>query len=484
MSSPLKELEPRRIWEYFDEIRQIPRPSKHEEKIQAWLKAWAEESGFTVRQDATGNLVVTVPATPGHESADPVVLQGHVDMVPEKNSGTAHDFLSDPIQAEIDGDWVVARDTTLGADNGVGVAMAMAAATEEGVVHGPLELLFTIDEETGLTGARELESDLLQGRMLMNLDTEEDGAFYIGCAGGQDLSITFPRETRTSDYDTGFSLAVKGLRGGHSGVDIHENRANAVKLLARLLAGFEAAGITFDLCSFDGGSKHNAIPRESFAALRAPAGARAQMMEVIAEQTEEFTGQFGRIDPGLQITLDEVDTGPTAFTDDLRRRFIGALMAAPHGVLGMSRDVPGLVETSNNVAVVITGDDAITITTSTRSSVMPALRAMVRQISAVFTLAGASVEDQGGYPGWTPNPDSRLLQAGRDVFQNVFAKEPNVKAIHAGLECGIIGEKFPGMDMISFGPEIRSPHAPGEKVQISSVARSWELLKAFLASLA
>ncbi len=483
MSSALTELEPRHIWGFFDDIRQIPRPSKHEEKIQAHLKAWAEEQGFPVVQDATGNLVVSVPASPGHEDTETVVLQGHVDMVPEKNSGTDHDFLTDPIQAEVDGDWVTARETTLGADNGIGVAMAMAAATDPEVVHGPLELLFTVDEETGLTGARDLDPGLLTGRMLLNLDTEEDGAFYIGCAGGQDLHTTFAREAKSSSFDTGFTVAVKGLRGGHSGVDIHENRANAVKLLARLLTAFEAAGIAYDLFSIDAGSKHNAIPREAFATLTTAAGSEDAMRTVIAEQKEEFLGEFSRIDPNLAIELNPADPAGEAFSDDLRRRLVGAIVTAPHGVMAMSRDVPGLVETSNNVAVVKTEADRIDITTSTRSSVMPALRAAVLQVRRGFEMAGAAAEEFGGYPGWTPNPDSRLLLTGREVFETIFAKEPDVKAIHAGLECGIIGEKFPGMDMISFGPEIRSPHAPGEKVQISSVAKSWKLLKNYLAAL-
>lgn len=484
MSNPLADLEPRIVWNYFDEIRKIPRPSKHEEKIIAWIREWATGQGLETAGDSVGNLVVRVPASQGHEDAETVVLQGHVDMVPEKNRDTEHDFLTDPIEVVRDGDWVLAQGTTLGSDNGIGVAMALAAATDADCIHPALELLFTVDEETGLTGATELDDTLLQGRRLLNLDTEEDGAFYMGCAGGNDLHITFALERESSGHPEQIQLAVRGLRGGHSGVDIHENRANAVKLLFRLLKAAAEAGIDFDLVSIEGGSKHNAIPREAFAELRAAEGSLGKLKEVAAAQKEEFDGEFSGIDPDLVIEVEEAEVGDRAFTDDLTRRLLGAMLAAPHGVLAMSRDVAGLVETSNNVAVIKTEDDVIDITTSTRSSVMPALRATVGQVRAGFELAGAEVEDLGGYPGWTPNPDSELLNMGKKVFQATFGGEPAVKAIHAGLECGIIGEKFPGMDMLSFGPEIRSPHAPGEKVQISSVEKTWTLLKAFLAELA
>jgi len=484
MSVTLTELEPHVVWNYFDEIRKIPRPSKHEEKIQAWLKAWAEEQGFAVHEDAAGNLVVSVPASPDSDGAAPVVLQGHVDMVPEKNRDSDHDFLTDPIKVVVDGDWVVAPDTTLGADNGIGIAMAMAAATDQGCVHPPLELLFTIDEETGLTGATELDDSLLSGRLLINLDTEEDGAFYIGCAGGQDQHTIFDIERKTSSLPEEIQISVQGLRGGHSGVDIHENRANAIKLLARLLLAGRGAGIEFDITTIEGGMLHNAIPREAFAGLRGAEGSLERFSAVLEECTSEFMGEFGKIDPDLVIEVTAGSADAEVLTDDLATRLIDALVAVPHGVLAMSRDVPGLVETSNNLAVVAFTDAAIQITTSTRSSVMPALRAMTTQIRAGFELAGARVEDMGGYPGWAPDADSHLLKTGKQVFQEAFNREPHVKAIHAGLECGIIGEKFPGMDMISFGPEIRSPHAPGEKVQISSVANSWLLLKAFLAGLA
>ncbi|MFC1559462.1 beta-Ala-His dipeptidase [Gemmatimonadota bacterium] len=348
----------------------------------------------------------------------------------------------------------------------------------------PLELLFTVDEETGLTGATELDDTLLTGRRLINLDTEEDAAFYIGCAGGADQHTFFDLEKKSSTLPEEIEISIKGLRGGHSGVDIHENRANAVKLLVRLLQVIRNSGIEFDTGTIEGGMLHNAIPREAFAGIRAAEGSLAGIQTLADELTDEFMGEFGKIDPGLVVEITSGSVGTEVLTDDLARRLIDALVAVPHGVLAISRDVPGLVETSNNLAVVQFSDDSIQITTSTRSSVMPALRTMTGQIRSVFELAGARVEDVGGYPGWTPNADSHLLKTGKRVFMEVFEKEPHVKAIHAGLECGLIGEKFPGMDMISFGPEIRSPHAPGEKVQISSVANTWILLKAFLADLA
>ncbi len=484
MSSPLTDLQPAPVWTYFDEIRQIPRPSRHEEKVLAWVRSWAEEQGFEYSQDEVGNIVVQVSATEGHEDAETVILQGHVDMVPEKNSDVDHDFLSDPIQLERDGDWIVAPDTTLGADNGVGVAMMMAVATSDDVTHGPLELLFTVDEETGLTGAAGLDGSLLGGRRLINLDTEEDGAFYIGCAGGSDLHATFALEQVQSERPEQVVVAVKGLRGGHSGVDIHENRANAVKLLARVLKTAMEASIEIDLAGIEGGSKHNAIPREAFAKMRLVTGAVDKLRGVAAAQQEEFEKEFGRIDPDLEVVVEQAEVGPKVFTADLTRRLVGALVAVPHGVLAMSREVDGLVETSNNLAVVHTTDQGIEITTSSRSSVMPALRGTVGQVRSAFELAGAEVESPEGYPGWAPDPVSRLLEVGRKVFSDLFGSEPVVKAIHAGLECGIIGEKVPGIDMISMGPEIRSPHAPGEKVQISSVQKTWDLLKAYLAELA
>jgi len=486
MSGPLDTLEPRLIWKHFDDIRRIPRPSKHEERIRRHVVDWASGRGYQVRTDSVGNVVVSVPATPGHESAPAVVLQGHLDMVPEKNQDVDFDFLADAIRVRVVDDYVYATGTTLGADNGIGVAAAMAVAEDADAVHGPLELLFTIDEETGLTGAQQLDASLITGRILINLDTEEDAALYIGCAGGADERISLPvQRDVAAPGAVALRVSVRGLRGGHSGVDIHENRGNAVKFLVRALRHVIASGLDLQLASLDGGSKHNAIPRESDAVIYVPAGSERDVERLVAEAAADLAAEFGGIDPKQRL---EVAPATGALPDPLvgadRDRLLDALTACPHGVLAMSRAVPGLVETSSNLAVVVTETDRFAITTSSRSSVMPSLKATLAQVAAVFRLAGAEVEISDGYPAWTPNPDSPVLKTAAAVFAREFGTEPQVKAIHAGLECGLIGEKFPGMDMVSMGPQIESPHSPDERVQITTVDRFYRLLKATLAELA
>jgi dipeptidase D len=483
MESPLLQLEPRLVWQHFDQIRRVPRPSKHEEKIRAHVRAWAESRGFAVKEDRAGNMVVQVPATPGHEKAPVVVLQSHLDMVAEKNSDVVFDFFKDPIQPRIVGDYVYATGTTLGADNGIGVAAAMAIAEDSEAVHGPLELLFTVDEETGLTGAAQLDPSLLSGRTLLNLDTEEDGAFYIGCAGGADAHFLFtlPVEAIPASYEV-LAVKVRGLRGGHSGVDIHENRGNALKFLARLLAAARKAA-PLRLVSLAGGSKHNAIPREADAVIAVPASQKEAVRQAVEEAAAVLREEFGEVDPGQKVEVSPGE-GQQAFAEEAGYRLVDALLACPHGVLAMSRAVPGLVETSNNLAVVTTEGNQVKVITSSRSSVMPSLRATLAQVEAVFRLAGAAGEIHDGYPGWKPNPNSPVLQLAKKVFAREFGHEPEVKAIHAGLECGLIGEKFPGMDMLSLGPQIESPHSPDERVKISTVGNFYKLLKALLAELA
>lgn len=484
MASPLQNLEPRLVWQHFDEILKVPRPSKHEEKIRAHVRAWAEARGFTVREDAAGNMVVRVPATPGHEQAPTVVLQAHLDMVAEKNSDVAFDFFKDAIQPRIVGDYVYATGTTLGADNGIGVAAAMAIAEDPEAVHGPLELLFTVDEETGLTGAAKLDPSLVTGRTLLNLDTEEDGAFYIGCAGGADAHSVFlvKREPVPAGH-VALAVRVRGLRGGHSGVDIHENRGNALKFLARVLAAARHASPELRLASLAGGSKHNAIPREADAVITVPADRRAAVVEAVEAAAAVLKEEFGEIDPGQKVDVAHVAAEEVWAQED-GQHILDALLACPHGVLAMSRAVPGLVETSNNLAVVTTEGNQVKVVTSSRSSVMPSLRATLQQVEAVFRLAGAAVEVHDGYPGWKPNPQSPVLQLAQEVYQRQFGKAPEVKAIHAGLECGLIGEKFPGMDMLSLGPQIESPHSPDERVKISTVANFYTLLRALLRAMA
>jgi dipeptidase D len=487
VTSPLDNLKPQLVWKHFDAIRKVPRPSKHEEQIRNHVANWASARGLAFDTDAVGNVIVRVPATPGHEGAPTIVLQGHLDMVPEKNRDVDFDFLKDPIQVRVVDDYVYATGTTLGSDNGIGVATAMAIAEDADVVHGPLELLFTVDEETGLTGAQQLDARLVSGRILLNLDTEEDGALYIGCAGGADIGVRFAvtREAAAAGT-TALQITIRGLRGGHSGVDIHENRGNALKFLARTLRHLLQGGVDLQLVSLAGGSKHNAIPREADAVVRIPNGSEPEVERLVAEAAAQLKLEFGGIDPNQRVEVQPgggVDAGFVLTRGD-RDRVLNAMLACPHGVLAMSRAVPGLVETSNNLAVVTTERDEVHMTTSSRSSVMPSLAATLAQVEAVFRLAGGNVHVADGYPAWTPNPDSPVLKTAIGVYEREFGARPEVKAIHAGLECGLIGEKFPGMDMVSMGPQIESPHSPDERVQISTVGRFYRLLKATLAELA
>ncbi len=488
MSSPLDTLKPTLLWQHFDTIRRTPRPSKHEEQIIEVVKKWAADRGFEVLQDAAGSMTIKVPATAGHENAPTVVLQGHLDMVCEKNSNVDHDFMTEGLEVEVKGDWVQAMGTTLGADNGVGVAAAMAVADDGDIVHGPLELLCTLDEETGLTGAKNLDPSIVSGRIMLNLDTEEDGAIYIGCAGGADSIGTLKISRRMGSLGTvPVRLAVTGLRGGHSGLNIIENRGNAVKLATRVLLAALENGIDLDLVSIDGGSKHNAIPRECFAVCRVPEDQVAQLRDVVETSVAGFTEEFGASDPELAVELNAVEDGPAlqqVFNVHARDRLLRLLDGMPHGVLSMSRDVPGLVETSNNLAVVDTADDTVTLTVSYRSSIMPALYAVRRQVDSILRQAGAEVHVDDAYPGWKPNPESPVVKTTAKVYKDLFGEEAELKAIHAGLECGLLIEKIPDMDVASIGPQIENAHSPDEMVQISSVQKFYKHLAGVLEELA
>jgi len=488
MSSPLESLEPKLLWQHFDSIRSTPRPSKHEEQIIEVVKTWAADRGHEVLQDAAGSLSIRVAATPGHEGAPTVVLQGHLDMVCEKNSNVEHDFMTQGIEVDVDGDWVVARGTTLGADNGIGVATAMAVADDPEVVHGPLELLCTIDEETGLTGAKELDPSIVSGRIMLNLDTEEDGAVYIGCAGGAD-SVGRLKVTRRPGYlnSVPVRVSVRGLRGGHSGLNIIENRANAIKLTTRVLLAAIEGGLELDLVSIDGGSKHNAIPRETFAVCRVNTG-QVDALKAISEScVKDFLEEFAASDPDLEVLVeaigDEKGVG-TPINVHARDKVLQLLDGLPHGVLSMSREVEGLVETSNNLAVVKTEADQVTVWVSYRSSIMPALHAVRRQVDSIYKLAGADVEVDDAYPGWKPNPNSAIVQTTSKVYEKLFGTAPELKAIHAGLECGLLIEKIPDMDAVSIGPQIENAHSPDERVQISSVQKFYKHVVALLEELA
>jgi len=481
MSDALANLSPRSVWGHFASLAAIPRPSGQEERAVAFVTAVGESIGVKAIRDERGNVVLRVPATAGREGAPPLILQTHLDMVCEKNRGVTHDFDRDPIRPQIAGDWVAATGTTLGADNGIGVAAALAAATDAAVKHGPLELLFTLDEETGLTGAMKLDPKILSARMLLNLDSEEDGVIFVGCAGGEDTLIDLKPSYRASTFRGGaMKLEVAGLRGGHSGLNIVENRGNALKLAARVLSALSAEGVPFDLATIAGGSKHNAIPREAEAIIVCDKAATAKLAEVTAKALAGFRVELAKIDDNLTVAFTPCPDPPRVLATDDRDRLLALLMALPHGVLGMSPDIAGLVETSSNLAVVQENEGRIRIVTSSRSSVAPSLAYVLAQVRAAAALAGASVTLKDGYPGWKPNMDSKALAVVREVYRSHWKKEPVVTAIHAGLECGLLGEKLPGLDMVSFGPQIEGAHSPDERVNVPSVARFWEALTAVL----
>ncbi len=486
MTNPLAGQPPAELWKWFHEITCIPRESKNEAGIRDWLQRWAREHGCESTVDQAGNVLIKVKASPGRENAPVVVIQGHMDMVCEKNSDVTFDFARDPIQTWVDGDWLRARGTTLGADNGIGMAAGLAAVTDPEVVHGPLELLFTVDEETGLTGAVKLEPGALTGRILLNCDSEEDGTLYVGCAGGGDNITTLTvRRVPPPARKHAYRVKVFGLKGGHSGLNIHENRANAIKLLTRYLraAMADVRGKIF-IGTISGGDKHNAIPREAWADFYASNRAAASLRKLAKSLAKDALTEYRTIDPDIAIAVDDA---PSAPADVIHKkdasRLVDMLMAIPHGVATMSRDIPGLVETSNNLASVRCDQNRVVVLTSSRSSVMPALRAHRDQIAAAGALAGASVEDHGGYPAWQPDMSSKLLRTTKQVYMAEFGKEPHVTAIHAGLECGIIGDKFAGMEMISIGPNIRGAHSPDEAVQISTTVSFYRLFRALLAKL-
>jgi dipeptidase D len=477
MNDVFANLSPRSVWGHFAALAAIPRPSGHEERAVAFVTAVGESMGVAPTRDARGNVVLRVPATPGREGAAAIILQSHLDMVCEKNRDVAHDFDRDPIRLRMEGEWVMASGTTLGADNGIGVAAALAAATDPSVKHGPLELLFTLDEETGLTGAKALDPELLSGRMLLNLDSEEDGVIFVGCAGGEDTLIDVKPAFRSAAFrDSALRLEVSGLRGGHSGLNIVENRGNALKLVARVLSALIEEGVPFDLAAIAGGSKHNAIPREAEAIVVPDPQSKAKLEAVTAIVLAAFRVELAKIDDGLRISWSPCPDPARVLALADRDRLVQLLLALPHGVLAMSPDIPGLVETSNNLAVVKETDGKIRVVTSSRSSVAPSLSCVLAQVRAVAGLAGAAVTLKDGYPGWKPNLDSKALAAVRAVYRKQWNKDPHVTAIHAGLECGLLGEKIPGLDMVSFGPQIEGAHSPDERVNVASVARFWGAL--------
>jgi len=482
MYEAIKDLKPHLLWSLFSEICSIPHGSGNEAALAAHLSKRGEDAGFAVKRDDVGNICISVPAKAGYEQAPTVVLQGHIDMVCEKNANTMFDFNKDSIRTVKDGEWIKADGTTLGADNGIGVAAALAVALSEDTVHGPLEILLTIDEESGLTGAQGLADDLLTGRILLNLDSEETDILYIGCAGGGGVTASLPVAwVETQEERTSAKLELTGLRGGHSGLSIHENRGNAIKLLARTALALQPLGIA--IAEIHAGDKHNAIPREGFMLLTLPQGQFEQVQEIVADQLSQFKGEFPR-DPNLDMQITSSDLPAKVFTNTTAGDLIDMLLAYQHGVLAMSQDLPDLVETSTNLASVHLQGDDVVIHNSPRSSVGSALRGVTDQLLSVGRLAEAKNVEEASYPGWQPNPDSPVLKLAQNVHEELFGIKPKPLAIHAGLECGIIGEKFDGMDMLSFGPDIRNPHSPDEAVHIASVEKFWKLLLGVLAKIA
>lgn len=480
----VSELEPTSLWNRFDEILAIPRPSKKEEGMRRYVLDLAARKGLRHREDATGNLVVEKPASPGHEGAPIVVLQGHLDMVTEKNAGVTHDFERDPIVPRREDGWVKATGTTLGADNGIGVAAILGVMMADDLVHGPLELLFTVDEETGLTGvvALDPEAIALRGKLLLNLDSEEEGAVTIGCAGGAVSKLLLPRDTGSVPEGSAvLELKLSGLKGGHSGLDIGQQRGNAVQLLARAL---HAAGPGFRLASFQGGNKHNALAREAVARVIVPAGQQGAFVEAVEREIAGIRDEYRVMEPDLRFEASEGGDSGSVWSGELGRKVLLLLNALPHGVLAMSHDIAGLVESSVNLAAVSEEGGDVVVLLSVRSSVGSALEAHRRRLRAFADLVGARVEENAGYPAWKPNVESPLLKRFQEVHKRVQGTEPELRAVHAGLECGVIGEKFPGMDMISFGPVIEGAHSPDERVKIDSVARFYPLLTETLAALA
>ncbi len=472
--SVIEKLEPKLVWKHFDEIRKIPRCSKHEEKIRAYILDFAKKQHLKFKTDKTGNVVIAKPASNGMEKRPTAILQGHMDMVCEKNSDVKFDFSKDPINLKLKGDILTADGTTLGADNGIGLAMSLAILEDTRLKHGPIEALFTIDEETGLTGAFAMESDMLTGEILLNLDSEDFGVITVGCAGGGDSQINLPIKAKPINGNLeSVMIKVSGLRGGHSGVDIHEQRGNAVKLLTRMLWKTKD-DYHIHLSEIKGGDKHNAIPREAYAMVSVDKASKDKFISTLKREEKNILGEIKPIDPNFKVKIEPIGKLHTALSEDTQTKLLDLLHGLPHGVDKMSYDIPGLVETSTNLATVTVKDGGASIGLSTRSSIKSALQDFRDRIRAVAELSGASVKEDTPYPGWQPNLESNVLKLSKKIFAEMYGKEPKVEAIHAGLECGIIGEKFPGMDMISIGPTIKYPHSPEEQVHVSTVDKFYK----------
>jgi dipeptidase D len=479
MPNAIDGLKPALVWKYFAEISRIPRGSKNEAAIAKYLLDTAHALGLEAEQDACGNVLARKAASKGKEKVPSVCLQGHMDMVCEKNKDTVHDFLKDPIELVRKDNVITANGTTLGADNGIAVATCLAIMEDKSLQHGPLEFLFTIDEETGLTGANNLQPGFLKSGILLNLDSEDEGELYVGCSGGRDNSGTW-----AADYDdvpaggVGLLITVKGLKGGHSGLEIHTGRGNALKIMNRVLLCAVAFGAR--VARIDGGNKRNAIPREAEAVVWAPKAKATDVAKVVEIMNTDISAEISTVDPGLVIACEHQKGVRKVLKKAVQKKVLLTLAALPHGVLKMSADIPGLVETSSNLAIITTSKKDVVVQTSQRSSVASEIEEASQMVRAVFTLGGAETAGSDGYPGWKPNIASPILKLAKATYKSLYKKEPAVKAVHAGLECGIIGEKYPGMDMVSFGPTMREVHSPNEHLYIDTVEKFYTFLLGIL----
>jgi dipeptidase D len=472
-------LEPALVWKYFAEISRIPRGSKNETAITKYLVETGKKLGLEAAQDAVGNVVARKHASAGRQTVPSVCLQGHMDMVCEKNKDKVHDFLKDPIELVRKDKFLFANGTTLGADNGIAVATCLAIMEDRNLEHGPLEFLFTVDEETGLTGANNLQAGFLKSMILMNLDSEDEGELYVGCSGGRDNSGTWAVELDNAPAGgTGLLVTVKGLKGGHSGLEIHTGRGNALKIMTRVLLGL--AGLGGRVASIEGGNKRNAIPREAEAVVWMPKAKATQAADIVAALNTAVKAELATMEPNLAIACQAQKGVRKVLKKALQKKVLLTLMGLPHGVLKMSADIDGLVETSTNLAIIETGKKEIKIQTSQRSSVASEIEEASQMVRAVFALGGAVATGSDGYPGWKPNLDSPILKLAKSTYKALYGKEPEVKAVHAGLECGIIGEKYPGMDMVSFGPTMREVHSPNEHLYIDTVGKFYAFLLGIL----
>lgn len=479
MISVLQSLEPQPVWKHFAALAAIPRASTKEDAARNYVLAHASRLALKAVQDTAGNVVVSKPARPGREHAPMALLQGHLDMVCEKNEGTPFNFDTDPIKVVRDGDWLKADGTTLGSDNGVGVAAALAVMESQDISHGPLEFAFTIDEETGLTGAAEFPGGLLHSKYFLNLDNEDIGTLCIGCSGGVKTTARRKIALRPATANAAWRIKVSGLKGGHSGVDIHQGRGNAIRILGGVLQN-TLDHLPIEIAAINGGSAQNAIPREASATVSLDSGREKELKSLIAQSEADYRADLGEFDSELQVTVEKAERLPNVMEANDARQTVALLASLHHGVLAMSPDVPGLVQTSTNLAVVTTKGDVVEIITSQRSAIESSKNNAAAMVATICKLAGFEVEHNGGYPGWKPEPHSEIVQKLQATHQKLFGEPAKLIAMHAGLECGVIGEKYPGMQMVSFGPTIVGPHSPNERVQISTVESFWRFLKAVL----